>query len=217
MVSQWSLYITTIYNFGKPRKPYPEMRSNPDRASFGYPLLRMPFHSCHCGVAEYSSIPCWPCCGPLPSQGQALRVPIRFAYTGASKFAEPVLRFLEGLKQVRQRVGFGQGHSRAQGRDSLQRRHSRESIFPLTYSHDYLTIFQFEDLGSLPAETAVREISFELVREGGATGICFRNSNTWPLRRNSFETATVIAYGQRTVCMCYTGRNMQIRLICGSA
>lgn len=40
---------------------------------------------------------------------------------------------LATLKQVRQRALFGQGLSRAQGRDSLQRRHSRESIFPLTY------------------------------------------------------------------------------------
>jgi len=34
-----------------------------------------------------------------------------------NQLAELVLRFLEGLKQVRQRVGFGQGLSRAQGRD----------------------------------------------------------------------------------------------------
>ena len=53
MLSSGLLYITTIYNFGKSRIPNFEMRSNPDWASSD-PLLRVPFHSCDDGIAEYS-------------------------------------------------------------------------------------------------------------------------------------------------------------------
>jgi len=51
--------------------------------------------------------PCWPWCGPLPPQGQALRVPCAVRRTpsallrtgpAARKLAEPVLSLVEGLK-----------------------------------------------------------------------------------------------------------------------
>ena len=43
---------------------------------------------------------------------------------------------LAPLKQVRQRAVFGQGLSRAQGRDSLQRRHSRQLLAGIHLSLD---------------------------------------------------------------------------------
>ncbi|MEO6202602.1 MAG: hypothetical protein ABIP82_05200 [Nitrospirales bacterium] len=45
-----------------------------------------------------------------------------------SQLAEPILSFVEGLKQVCQTAGFGQGLSLSQCRDSSQRRHSRRGL-----------------------------------------------------------------------------------------
>jgi len=79
------------------------MRSSPDRASFGYPLLRMPFHSRHDGISEHSS---------KPSSS------LRGSPTPASRnLAESAIGFGEWLKQVCQTAGFGQGLSGAQDRD----------------------------------------------------------------------------------------------------
>ena len=126
--------------------------------------------------------PCWPCCSPLPPQGQALRVPCAvhrprrrtnslrsnnarlFPGVGCTarpqhkarggcrnndslitenQLAETAVRFIEELKQVRQGARFGQGLSRTQGRESLQRRHSRRllagiHLFFLCVVHTYL-------------------------------------------------------------------------------